>query len=194
MKHCLYKLATVIVISAATSCSNPSNPTDAKSVFAPFPNTTISYYEVAGTDFESIRAQMNLKGPKDPVDGKQVDALSTWNIDWHWPPDAQGRCDLSRLTTNFRAMILLPRLTKTESVKQEVLDAWNDYLSHLMQHEANHVRYAYDHVGNLENDIKASTCDFANATGYAALDRIKKFDKDYDLKTGHGKTEDVHFP
>jgi predicted secreted Zn-dependent protease len=194
MRQRLYKLTAVAMLGATTSCSNTSTPPDANSVFAPFPNTTINYYRITGTDVQSIRAQMNLNGPRDSADGKQVDALSKWHIDWKWPPDGQGKCDLLRLTTEFRATILLPRLMNTEHIKPDILKLWNGYLEKLMQHEANHIQYAHEHMADVEKDIKASTCNFANAAGYAALDKINQFDKDYDIKTRHGKIEGAHFP
>jgi predicted secreted Zn-dependent protease len=158
-----------------------------------FPNTTVRYYDVTGTDVRSIRAYMNAHGAKDPNDGGVFDAITRWHISWRWPV-MNGVCQTSQVRMRFSADVLLPRLTKIDTLTPEVRNAWNRYMSALITHEAGHVRHAYEHMDEVAAAIRPAGCADANRAGQAAVKRLNQYDIEYDRETRHGETQGAIFP
>lgn len=64
----------------------------------------------------------------------------------------------------------------------------------LIDHETGHVKHAYEHRADIENAVKSSSCEGANAAGVAAVAKMSKFDIGYDAVTRHGATQGAWFP
>ncbi|WP_174293281.1 DUF922 domain-containing protein, partial [Sphingomonas bacterium] len=76
----------------------------------------------------------------------------------------------------------------------EVQAAWRRYAAALDEHEAGHVRYAWQHRGDVLAAIRGATCATAEAAGQAALADIVAHDLAYDRETQHGLTQGAVFP
>ncbi len=64
----------------------------------------------------------------------------------------------------------------------------------LIDHESGHAKHAYEHRQDVENAVKSSNCEGADAAGTAAIAEMSKFDVQYDAETHHGATQGVSFP
>lgn len=163
-------------------------------LLAALPNTEISFYDVDGADAAALRQAMDAAGPVDPRAHRRFDALSSWHVNWHWPSDGQGGCDVSRVALTFRASVRMPLLVHPLRLDADTADAWGRYITALAVHEAGHVRHAYDHIGAVAAAIRSAGCADANARGDAALDALARYDVDYDRETGHGATQGAAWP
>lgn len=164
--------ALVIVATAGMQASD---------AFAGIPGVSFDYYDVTGTDRESIRRSIDAQRVVDPHDGARVDALSNWHYGW------SGRvagCTVRDLTVDFTATVRLPRLAA--AVAPDVQRLWDGYIRALERHEAGHVRYAYDHRGDLAVAIRGAGCGDRDAAAKAAIDRIDAWQLDYERRTRHG--------
>jgi predicted secreted Zn-dependent protease len=158
------------------------------------PDTDVAYYDVSGTDAQSLRASLNAAGPRDGHDHLHVDALSTWRISWYWPTAADGSCDLSQADVRFAATVLLPRLVGGHALNPILGRQWQEYLAALTLHEAGHVRHAYEHSSDVASAIRSSTCQDANSAAKAVIRDLVQFDIAYDASTKHGATQGAVFP
>jgi len=169
-------------------------PGYADAVFAQYPGTKIRFYDVDGTDAQSIRASLNSLGPKGRRDAKSYDAQTNWNATWHWQGGPDGRCDLEHLDYSFDIIVILPHLHDQDKLSPAVRHAWGRYMAALIDHESGHAKHAYEHRGDIEKAVKSSSCDDANAAGAAAIAEMSKFDVQYDAETHHGATQGATFP
>jgi predicted secreted Zn-dependent protease len=156
---------------------------------AGIPNLTIEYYDVSGRTPAAIRAALNAVRPRDPNDGLPVDALSRWNVRWSWRGNGRGGCDLANARIEYSARIVMPRLANEADVPPGLRARWRAYVAALETHEAGHVRYPYDRLGEIAAAIRASTCEGANEAARRALAPMQRHDVDYDRATRPGASQ-----
>lgn len=161
--------------------------------FAGVPGVKIATYPVSGRDLAAIRASLDAEGPYDRNDGMHVEAITHWHFAWQWPGTAD-ECDLSAATVRFSATVTLPRLVGAATAPPDVQASWRRYRAALEAHEANHVRYAHAHRGEVLAAIRGATCTTAEAAGQAVLQRLIEHDLAYDRETQHGASEGAVFP
>lgn len=161
--------------------------------FAGIPNVEMSYYDVSGKNAAAIRKDMNTKRPADPA-GYRYDGVAKWSYRWRTKGNGRGGCDLNSVEIEFRATVTVPRFVGEESASKSLRERWQRYHRALMEHEAGHIRYAWDQREAIATAIKGATCATANQAGEAVLDRIHAHDRDYDAKTRHGATQGAVFP
>lgn len=172
----------------------PSDSTGyAEAAFAPYPGTQVRFYDVYGTDAKSIRESLNALGPQDQREGRRYDARTSWNAQWHWPGGPDGKCDLAHLEYSFQIIVILPHLGDQERASPALRQEWRRYMAGLIEHESGHAKHAYAHKEDIENAVKSSSCEGANAAGAAAITELGKFDAEYDAETHHGATQGARF-
>ena len=159
---------------------------------ADIPNVTITPYDVTGRDAAAVRRAIDAARPTDPNDGKRVDGLSHYEFRWRWHRDAQSKCVSAPEDLTFKATVIVPRLANTDA-SPKLRERFDQYLQSLLAHEDGHVRYAWDHRGEITAAINAATCDTAGAAGQAALKVISAHDIVYDKATRHGATTVLPF-
>jgi predicted secreted Zn-dependent protease len=171
-------------------------PADAQTTdaFAGLPYLVVRPYDVMGTDAVTLRASIDANRPTDPHGRAPVDAGTHWTIGWRWTARTHRGCDLAHARVTFRATVTLPRLADPASLPPPLADAWNRYIAALERHEAGHVRYAYDHRGDVAAAIRGATCATAERAARAALAAIVAHDIAYDRDTQHGLTQGASFP
>ena len=153
--------------------------------FEGVPHVRIEEYAVSGRSVAAIRRSIDAARPTDPNDGTRVDGLSRWNISWRWRRDATGRCSATLDDILFSAVVTVPRLADTD-VPARVLERFDRFRATLLAHEDGHVRYAWDHRGNVADALNTAGCDRINEAGMAALRKIGEHDVAYDKATRHG--------
>ncbi|PZT94991.1 MAG: DUF922 domain-containing protein [Sphingomonas sp.] len=148
-------------------------------------NVRVEEYAVTGRSVAAIRRSIDAARPTDPNDGKRVDGLSRWNINWRWRRDAAGTCSTTLDNIGFEAVVTVPRLADSD-VPARVRAQFDRYLATLLKHEEGHVRYAWDHRGEVADAINAAGCDGIKDAGMAAVRTIAEHDVAYDKATRHG--------
>lgn len=161
--------------------------------FAGVPHVVVRTYAVGGSDRATIRAALDAAAPHDRNDGERVEALTHWRFTWRWTGTAR-RCDLEAARVRFAATVTLPRLVEVDALAPDVEADWARYRAALEAHEANHVRYAYGHRGEVLAAIRGARCATADAAAGAVVRRLVGHDIGYDRDTRHGATEGAVFP
>lgn len=188
-------IALLCVVAASSSVASGQESVIAPpAAFAGIPDVTFDYYEVSGQKARDIRKSINAQRPRDPNDNQAVDALNRWHMRWRWRSDGKGGCDLATAEVSFSATVRMPRHSGEANLPTSLRGKWRTYMTALETHEAGHVRYAYDHVGDVLAAIRGATCTTAGAAGRAAVAEIAKHDIAYDRKTRHGATQGAVFP
>lgn len=185
-------LFAVVAAGAATGCATTGAA--GAVAFARIPNVTVEYYDVTGATAEQIRSAINAQRPIDPNDNRPVDAISRWTVNWKIPVRSDGSCDLGRAEVSFKARVLLPRLVNRHMLPASLIARWDAFAESLAKHEDWHVRYAYEHLPDVQAAIRASSCAKAEAAATAAVMAIAKVERDYDIKARHGESDVLPFP
>lgn len=149
------------------------------------PNVTVIPYDVGGRNLPAVRRSIDAARPTDPNDGKRTDGLSRWQYQWRWQRDEQGRCTVAPEDIIFSATVTVPRLADSRA-PTKLRERFDRYLQSLLAHEDGHIRYAWDHRGEITAAINTATCATADAAGQAALKAIAAHDIAYDKATDHG--------
>lgn len=158
--------------------------------FADIPNATVKYYDVTGTTAAEVRRSVDAAKPRDPNDGLAVDALTQWQFDLSWEAGKKGRCYATLDNIKFSATVRVPRLVD-RNAPRELRARFDRYLKSLLDHEDGHVRYAWEHRGDVAKAINGGKCKAAARVAAKAIDAIAAHDLAYDQATDHGKTTTV---
>lgn len=128
--------------------------------------------------------------------GKGYHGFTEWKVRWNfrWNSDRSGRCHISSVNVVAEGTITLPALHTDDARAQQNFDR---YIEALEAHELGHFRFAQDAAAAIEIAIgdmgeRASCARLeadANALGHAILAEAIRDEKDYDLRTDHGKTQ-----
>ena len=157
-------------------------------------NTTYSFYDVT-PGRSTLHKAMTAAYPFQKA-GEEHHAYTNWHIDWHFDyvPGSGGLCNISKVETTLTETMTLPRLVSaTSGAMQRKFD---DYLPKLKFHEDGHLKIARDTAHAIDTALSAIRdvpCDnIATQANDAAQDifaRAVAAEKDYDIQTGHGKTQ-----
>jgi predicted secreted Zn-dependent protease len=159
-----------------------------------FPNVTVSYYDVPGTDPKAITDYMRQYGPVDSNDGFRAQGMTTWRVAWHFPPSTNRLCDTAGVTATFSGDVLLPRLTESASLSPRGRAAWEKMMAKLIAHEEGHLHLTYGQVDTITDAVRRSSCANARAAADAAIAKINARNAEYDRETQHGRVESEIFP
>jgi predicted secreted Zn-dependent protease len=158
------------------------------------PNTTVLYYEIAGSTEAELREQMDLLRPKNEKDTAQYDAQTGWTFQWSWPGKGTTECDVSKASVSFHITVTLPHWTPPENAPEPLLEKWEKYMHALVAHEKGHVDNVVASYAAVLSAIKNADCYTANESAKAAVDRIRKQEEFYDAVTNHGIKRGAIFP
>jgi predicted secreted Zn-dependent protease len=186
------RLALAIMLAEAAQAQAPL----AGDAFAGIPNLTIEYYDVSGAGAQAIRRSLDAQRTPDANDGTLVDARARWHIRWTWIGREDGRrgCVVDLAIVHYTAELRLPRLTDEDQVPAPVRARWHSYIAALERHESGHLRYALEHIGDVQAALQSATCARADDLASEAIRAIKQHDVDYDRETRHGIAQGAVFP
>jgi predicted secreted Zn-dependent protease len=154
-----------------------------------------TYYSAEMDASRSMRDALNKATPI-LQDNRKFHGNTKWYVKWNyrWFEQRDGRCKISKVTTDLTTTITLPKLTGTTN---EQAKAFDTFISALRLHELGHYDIGKKVAEAIDKGILAlpemSSCDqlesTANALGYQAIDEGKAQDLQYDATTEHGKTQ-----
>jgi predicted secreted Zn-dependent protease len=176
-----------------TATDSPPTPT-LDSVETALTYAVVTYYDIAGTTQEELRAQMTSLGPEDRNDHKAVDAQVDWFVYWNWDGYGTSDCDLTTAEVWYEINLTMPNWTPPVNASPELVTKWENYIHVLKEHEAGHITNIIDNYEIVLTAIQEATCETADAAAQTALDTLRQYDIDYDAETSHGATQGVVFP
>jgi len=123
-------------------------------------------------------------------------AETKWYVNWKfwWTVKPDGSCRMSRVDVDVDSRIKLPSLTDaTENQDKQ----FHRYLFALQAHELGHVSFGKQAAQDIERGIlnlpEMGSCteleNAANRLGNQILDQYRAREIQYDVSTGHGRTQ-----
>ena len=153
------------------------------------------HYEARAQPGLAVSTALNAATPFRPG-GLVFHSATAWNIDWHVLPEptSDGRCRVGEVKVELRGEMMLPRLVGGDALQQR---RFQSYLVNLREHELGHYELGREAAHRLERQFyslaPARSCSelqaTARATGATLLARYEALGDDYDLRTGHGRTQ-----
>ncbi len=165
--------ATLLALAALAQVQPVVAP--AGSGVATIPGVTIRTYDVRGRTIREIYNSLAAAAPKDPASGRAIPANSNWSMKVGAQITRTGNaCKVSGATATFTGEASLPRLVPDPATPPAVLANWNSYLAQLDARQADQLRFAYQHRTDIEQAVRASSCDGWQAAANAAIDRLRQ--------------------
>ena len=184
-------MLTTILIAAAIaqtygstqpSQANPGKPVTDVVPVAPasvpgrglrdFPNTTITYYDVAGKNGKAIQKSL-AKLLADPA-AKDTVRLFNWDVGTQIVKATTGTtCKIQSATSKVKARVSLPRLAEQSKVPQDVAARWANYIAIVEAEAAANLWFLSDRIKGAEQVLVGLPCDKAGAAWDAKLAAVK---------------------
>ena len=167
-------MTPTILALAALAQAQPAPPPPGAGL-ATIPGVTVRTYDVRGKTIREIYDSLAAAAPKSPGTAQPIPASSTWSIRVATRTSRTGdKCTITGATATLVGDATLPRLVPDPATPPEVLASWNSYLALLDARQAEQLRFAYDHRGEVEQAVKASGCDNWQPAANAAIDRLRQ--------------------
>jgi predicted secreted Zn-dependent protease len=158
---------------------------------------SIAYrYFVAKPSADTTLSRSVLQASPIRENGKTHMGHASWNVKWEmaWTQRRDGQCTMDKVRTHLHAVITLPQVAPSNEQEQIRFDK---FFKALRDHETGHVDIAREAAREIDRRIQkmpsmASCHDLeaaANALGHRLLGEARQRGQDYDLQTGHGKTQ-----
>lgn len=203
-KH-LKTCALALLIFAAFAALAPENDGYLLSATSGSPfrsdRVKISYYPVSGGTLSELRESVAKSGPIDP-EGMRRSARVEWDVRWSWPLEVaqeptEPKARFEKVKCEIEIVVSFPRWVEQDSSRDPQLrQQWEAFESALAKHEQRHIELALDSFEEPCKQIRRAYAHDPNLSirqahkiGQRELARIRAMDRDYDLKTDHGKTE-----
>lgn len=164
---------------------------------------TVVTYNVTGRTISEISKSLEANPISDPSEpGSRYYALTRWQLagDWSVRPTLRG-CEVTSGQVKVTITMTLPLLTSTNTAA-DALNRFNTFLEKTVLHESGHVEItlqgAREYERALGNHPLAPSCDALktqlNDLFRRNFDTIQRANRDYDVKTQHGRTQGAVFP
>ena len=192
-------LLGAIITGAAACASAPRNPVLDKYPAGVAGRTTVTYYDVHGSTYAELHADMRRQGPK--INGTSFVGETLSPMSWNWRTESLsgGTCSLREVRVVVNAEILLPRWTPPPGVDSSVVAEWKRFIAALETHEAGHKDISARAGREIQDQLRGMSgpCSqvsiHANDIARAISDRANVEQKAYDAETRHGLTQGTVF-
>lgn len=166
------------------------------------PNLKIEYqfYDLYPLAKEDLGQEMDRQSPI-VENGKKYRGYTSWNVYWqfYWQISNQ-KCRIDRVTTDLKVKYIMPKISDSHNVKPEVERVFNQYYSALLKHEQGHKDSGLYAAREIEQKLRSlgayKDCkkleQAANQTANQIVKKYNERDKNYDLKTDHGRLQGVN--
>ena len=193
------QIALAALIPLASCASAPRNPVLDKYPAGVQGRTSVTYYDVHGSTYAELRADMRRSGPK--IDGGSFVGETRSPMRWSWRSESigGGSCAMRDVRVSVNAQILLPRWTPPANVDSSLVSEWKRFIAALETHEAGHKDISARAGHDLENQLRGMTglCSQlgtrASDIARRILDKADADQKRYDAETRHGITQGTGF-
>lgn len=150
----------------------PAVPAIAARPLKDLPDTTTTYYDVAGRDRAAIEKSMKSM-LADPA-AKQALELYVWKVGATFSKRTEGtKCTVQKATAKMTSTVRLPRLADAARVDKEVADAWKGYVATLEADAAANLWFINDRLRGAEQALVGVDCAAMAPSWNAALAKVK---------------------
>ena len=163
----------------------------------PTVHTNFKHYSIYPQTKEDLGKAMYDNSPI-RLNGKKHRGLTQWRIKWSYKwKKRNNTCYITKANVILNIDYTMPKIPTSHTVDASVRNTFDAYYKALFAHEKNHMKYAEKAARDLErrilsfrgkcNDIKP----YINKEKTSIFNKLKKVNKDYDKRTGQGRTEGV---
>lgn len=206
-----YRVSFALVVSAVLAALGISGAMSALSddnnrdTICPV-SITYEYYEISASNSSEIEEELLSHGPRDSYGARRF-AYTDWRVKWDWKRDRDGRVIVDSVALRCSAKIVLPKLVKKGGFASDASARWDSFIKSTISHEARHVEHLEQNANQIIAKIKqrstARDSDGGRSLGEKGtialfeaqrivrdvISEIKALDREYDLKTRHGRSE-----
>lgn len=195
----LRPLFAALALALLACASTPRNPVLDKYPVGISGRTSVIYYDVHGSSYDELRADMRRLGPK--VSGTSFVGETRSPMQWSWRAETTGpsSCVIQDVRVSMNAQILLPRWTPPPGADSALVAEWKRFITALEVHEAGHkdisARAGNEIMERLRgmsgpcSQISMRAGDIARSI----TDRARDEQANYDARTRHGLTQGTTF-
>lgn len=192
-------LLGAILVGTGSCASAPRNPVLDKYPAGVEGRTDVTYYDVHGSSYAELHADMRRLGPK--INGGsfvgETRSPMTWG--WHTESIAGSSCSLRDVRVAVNAQILLPRWSPPADADSTLVAEWKRFIAALETHEAGHKDISAKAGRALKDELRglSGLCSQvglrANDIARKIIDHATEEQKQYDADTRHGLTQGTGF-
>lgn len=158
-------------VSAATAASGTTGVVPGRAL-RDLPNTTITYYDIAGKDAKAIDKSLR-KTLADPA-AKDLVRLFSWNVGTQIVKITTGtKCSVKSAKSTLTAKVSLPRLTEQKKVPKDVSAQWATYIAGIENEAAANLWFLSDRLRGAEQSLVGVPCAEASSAWNAKLEGLK---------------------
>ena len=130
------------------------------------------------------------------------DGYTDWQVNWRYRfEERPGSCGLAAIEVQATVRVSLPEW-RAEQPKRRLEQRWSRYISALQEHEQGHVENAQRGAQAVDSALRGlapqrdcgAMGKLADATCQRVLERVREWDRQYDARTEHGRTQGAVFP
>lgn len=188
-----------LILFGAACASTPRNPVLDKYPVGISGRTSVIYYDVHGSSYDELRADMRRLGPK--VSGTSFVGETRSPMQWSWRTEsiAPGSCSIRDVRVSMNAQILLPRWTPPPDADSALVAEWKRFITALEVHEAGHkdisARAGREIIEQLRgmSGLCSQINSRASEVARAVTERARDQQARYDAETRHGLTQGTSF-
>ena len=190
--------------AAAVPTSAEEPPAEADPPSTPDVGLQIEYgtraYTVSGTTPDEVLAALRERGPRSG--DEWFFGLTETSMDLTYRvADLEGGCGVLDARLDLGVLVTLPEWTPTVDTDRTLVRDWGRFFRALSRHEARHREIAEDGARDLfrqldglrRPDCTALEAELGHRLSAAQRD-IEGAHRDYDARTGHGRTEGAVWP
>lgn len=154
------------------------------------------FYEVAPTSKGDLMAVLNRISPI-RENGNVFHGYTKYEINWRfWWKSTNNQCVFTKVETTLRLEYTMPQL---KSSKSDVRVVWSNWYPNLELHENGHGKLAKDTAYKIDKSLLSispkANCNLlekeGNKVAYKLMEKLKKANKEYDITTNHGETQNA---
>lgn len=171
MRRLLSFPALGLMVLAGAAPTAPIEPAGRR--LSSFPDTTVTYYDVAGSSVTAINRSIRAQRSTGP-NGKVRPASTSWSVTADFEREiVGGRCSIRSAQAEMSARAELPRLVDGAGLTPSERTRWAEYVALLEQGSAATLAFVAQNLRQIETAIENSTCDGARNAATAAVELLR---------------------
>lgn len=167
-------------------------------------NRTETFYDVTGRSARALLHDLTRRGPR--VDDGRAFGRTSWTARWEVTyarptGESNAPCRMRHADVHMEVEVTLPRWNAPDGAPEALRHDWNNFIDALALHEREHresIVSAGRRVVRALEELEAPSCpalkDKAGATARPILEEARAYNRRYDERTGHGRTQGARWP
>lgn len=149
-------------------------PAAAVRPLASVPGVTVNYFPIAGTEIKEIQKSLQA------IQVANTHPTTKWDVRANIKKRTEGTaCTITSADVGMTAVANLPRLADESKVAAPVLANWKTYVAEIEATAANSLWFVADRLPAVQASLAGKSCDQAQSTMDAALNKLKADQKVY---------------